>query len=72
MRQIGGVSFHSLMDRQLNWAELCEHVVSSNNRPVLAKLLHLRPAFNQAEASFLPRAELEENLKIQDFLCKNL
>ena len=69
MRQIGRVSFESLMELQLDWAELCHHVTAANNKPVLAKLLHLRPAFNQAEAPYLPRAELEANLEGKDFLC---
>ena len=72
MRQIGSVTFDSLMERQLDWAGLCEHVISSNNKPVLAKLLHLRPAFNQAEAPYLPKAELEANWEVKDFICKKL
>ena len=72
MRQIGSVSFDSLMEHQLDWTELADHVMAANNTPVLAKLLHLRPAFNPAEAPHLPKAELEANLKLKDFLCKTL
>ena len=72
MRQIGWLSFESLMERELDWTELCDLVVAANNKPVLAKLLHLRPAFNQAEAPYLPKAELEANLDLKDFLCKNM
>ena len=70
--EIGWVSFDSLMERQLDWRELCDHVVAANNKPLLAKLLHLRPAFNQAEAPYLPKAELQANLEVKDFLCENL
>ena len=64
--------FESLMELQLDWPHLSHHVVAASNKPVIAKLLHLRPAFNPAEATYLPKAELEANLEVEEFLCKNI
>ena len=56
------------MDITLEWEELCAHVLTAQNKPSLCKLLHLRPAFSDTEASYLPQAELQANLEIRDLL----
>jgi len=68
MQKIGSINFDSLMDITLSWPELCNHVLNSNNIPSLCKFLHLRPAFSETEAPYLPSAELEANLEVQDLL----
>ena len=56
------------MDIKLGWKELCDHVMETNNNPILYKLFHLRPAFNEKEASYLPPSELQANLDVRDLL----